>query len=652
MAVKEKNCKWTFAVQADNSQEIGPNNAMAQNFRKSPYPSLIRESIQNSLDAILDDSKPVVVKYSFITMDGNEYPNLFELKEHIQGCKEYYSDNVNAEEVYGPMLKRFDDQRFQNQLCCVRVSDYNTKGMNYIPNNTKSPFYAFVRSAGVSAKENLTAGGSFGFGKAAYFLISPISTVLVSTCTSDNQKCFEGVASLCTHTHGGSKYSNVGFYDCNGGLPTCQENQIPEGFVRNEPGTDINILGFDISEKDEAIKEMVEAVLWNFWFAVKSGKLEVEIEDVKITADCLSELMDAYFGGDDVPKKNPKPFFDVMNNVADGSKYFEFEEDLLNLGHVTLRLKREKHAPDKIVYMRLPKMLVECKGHRSHYGYYAVFYCDDPNGNDYLRKMENPAHDEWKAANWKENRRTSPKGREIAKELSDFVDRCMQQLFSGNGQKVASIKGLDSFLYIPTSYEEDDDLESESLIGDPTGDVKDEGGSPTASIKSGSDNPTITEPDDSAPKGTALVVTPPQSAGGDNGKLHTGNGKNKPKTKGAPPNPGDGGNGVSPTDDGKKGTYAEQIDVGYRTFCQVENGVVYHYVCLHSDEAYSNARLSFKSVGEDSNDKLSVIDSDCGTANGQFVEKLSIPEGKMRIKVRFGDDMKHAVVLSAEVVHE
>lgn len=652
MSNKEKNCKWSFAAQAPNSQEIGPNNAMAQNFRKSPYPSLIRESIQNSLDAILDDTKPVVVKYSFVTMNGNDYPKLFELKEHIQGCKEYFSDNDNANEVYGPMLKRFEDRRFQNQLCCVRVSDYNTKGMSYIPDNTKSPFYAFVRSAGVSAKENQTAGGSFGFGKAAYFLISPISTVLVSTCTSDGQKCFEGVASLCTHTHEGMKYSNVGFYDGNEGLPTSLENLIPEDFIRDEPGTDINILGFDISEKEEAVKEMVEAVLWNFWFAVKTGKLEVEIENVKISANSLPELMETYFTGDDAPKKNPKPFFDVMSNEVDDSKYFVFEKHLPNLGHVVLRLKKEKHAPDKMVYMRLPKMLVECKSHRSHYGYYAVFYCDDPVGNDCLRKMENPAHDEWKAANWKDNRRTSSKAREIAKELNAFVDDCIQQLFSRNGQNMASIKGLDSFLYIPTSYDEDDDLESEALVGDPTGDVKDDGSSLTTDIKVGDDNPTVIPPDVSSSTGVILVVTPPQTAGGEGGPLHTGNGAGNPKTKGAPPNPGDQGNGKTPGEDGKKGTYAEQIDVGYRTFCQVENGKVYHYVCLHSTVAYSNARLSFKSVGEDSSDKLIVVDSDCGIANGGVVEKLDIPEGKKRIKVRFADDMKHAVVLSAEVVHE
>ena len=64
MAGREKNCKWYFSDQP-NGQEVGPNNAMEQSFRRNPYASLVRESIQNSLDAVLHRDEPVIVKYSF-----------------------------------------------------------------------------------------------------------------------------------------------------------------------------------------------------------------------------------------------------------------------------------------------------------------------------------------------------------------------------------------------------------------------------------------------------------------------------------------------------------------------------------------------------------------------------------------------------------
>lgn len=199
MAGREKNCKWYFADQP-NGQEVGPNNAMEQSFKSQPYASLVRESIQNSLDAVLDKTEPVLVKFSFMEMKGLDYPEFFELQNHIKGCLEYFSNNHNAKVTYEPMLELFEGNKYSEHLGYIRVGDYNTKGMKYEEGNTDTPFYAFVRSAGVTVKDNSSAGGSFGFGKAAYYLLSPINTIIVSTCTENYDKYFEGAASLCTHT--------------------------------------------------------------------------------------------------------------------------------------------------------------------------------------------------------------------------------------------------------------------------------------------------------------------------------------------------------------------------------------------------------------------------------------------------------------------
>jgi hypothetical protein len=50
----EKGCRWVFAPQ-EGGREGGPNDAMMQNFRSKPYNSLVRESVQNSLDAVCDN---------------------------------------------------------------------------------------------------------------------------------------------------------------------------------------------------------------------------------------------------------------------------------------------------------------------------------------------------------------------------------------------------------------------------------------------------------------------------------------------------------------------------------------------------------------------------------------------------------------------
>ena len=65
MSILECNCKWNFAKHPENGQTVGPNNAATEHFSDTPYPSLIRESIQNSLDVVDDKSQPVRMKFKF-----------------------------------------------------------------------------------------------------------------------------------------------------------------------------------------------------------------------------------------------------------------------------------------------------------------------------------------------------------------------------------------------------------------------------------------------------------------------------------------------------------------------------------------------------------------------------------------------------------
>ena len=168
---EERGCKWHFA-EFQGGREIGPNDSSIQNFRESPFNSLIRESIQNSVDVALDLSRPVEVRISFKTLYKDGFPQFFQLQKHIRGCLEYYSGNPNAEKIYGPMLQYIEDSIGNGSIDYICISDSNTKGMHYVKGDTNCPFYAFVRSIGVSAKNSFSAGGSYGFGKAAYYNIS------------------------------------------------------------------------------------------------------------------------------------------------------------------------------------------------------------------------------------------------------------------------------------------------------------------------------------------------------------------------------------------------------------------------------------------------------------------------------------------------
>lgn len=657
MAGREKNCRWYFADQP-NGQEVGPNNAMEQSFKNRPYASLVRESIQNSLDAVLDESEPVLVKFSFMEMRGVDYPEFFELQNHIKGCLDYYSKNQNAKDAYKPMLKLFEGNKYHDHLGFIRVSDYNTKGMTYEEGNTDTPFYAFVRSAGVTVKDSASAGGSFGFGKAAYYLLSPINTIIVSTCTEDYQKYFEGAASLCTHTYKGAKKMAFGYYDDNNGKPITEESDIPAKFRRSEPGTDINILGFDIEDSEEASTEMIEAVLRNFWMAIYNGKLVVNINDeVEIDQDNIEELMEQYFEDtDDNTRKtgyyNPRPYFDAVRLAETSGKYLFFEENLPLLGHVCLYVYKKKGATDKIAYIRALQMLVYSRRNRTNYGMYGVFYCDSEKGNDLLRNMENPAHDEWKSSNWRVNGRTCGTGRIALQEMEDFINECLANAFSLKDKKTIDIKGLEDFLYIPTAYEEDEDLESESQNSDSTGDIQDEGNSMTTDITDEEDNPTITN-NPTSPSTGHVMINKPATATNNTGELRSGHGdaKRKPKTKGIQ-KPGDTKDRRAEDEDGERGLFASPITIPYRTFSQHEERGIYHYVMLHSGEEVGNVRLHFYAAGEEHDEELQIAESNIGNISGNIIRDIHLNAGRLRLRVKFTDNMKHAIKLTAEELYE
>lgn len=658
MAGREKNCKWYFADQP-NGQEVGPNNAMEQSFKSQPYASLVRESIQNSLDAVLDETEPVLVKFSFMEMKGFDYPEFFELQYHIKGCLDYFPNNHNAKVTYEPMLELFEGNKYSEHLGYIRVSDYNTKGMKYEEGNTDTPFYAFVRSAGVTVKDNSSAGGSFGFGKAAYYLLSPINTIIVSTCTENYDKYFEGAASLCTHTYKGDKKMAFGYYDDKNGKPITDESDIPAKFRRSEPGTDINILGFDIEYTDEAVKEMTEAVLRNFWMAIYNGKLVVNINDnISIDKSNIEEFMEEYFEDtDDNTRKsnyyNPRPYFDAFRFAGSSTKYLFFEDDLPLLGHVCFYAYKKKGAVDKIAFMRALQMLVYCKKNRTNYGVYGVFYCDSDKGNDLLRNMENPAHDEWKPNNWRVNGRAFPMGRIALQEMENFITECLSNAFALKEKQAINIKGLEDFLYIPTAYDEDEDLESESQTGNTTGTIQDDGTSFTTDIPQDDDNPTITESPNPPSTGHVMVNKTTTATNTTGGNLRSGHGdKKRNQKKPGIQKPGDAKDRRKEDKDGEKGLFASEIDIPYRTFSQHEDGMIYHYVMLHSDEEIENVRLHFFAVGEESDEELQIAESNIGNVSGNIIRDVHMNEGRLRLRVRFTDNMKHAIKLSAEELYE
>ncbi len=670
MTQPEFNCEWFFPDFPQNGSLVGPNEPMSENFKKTPYASLVREAIQNSLDERLDKSEPLEIHFTIKNIKLKNYQGFAEIKKHLEGCIELYEEKS---EVYRPMVDYINSKSGTgDSFPYIQVSDYNANGMPYNtnnPNDPKSPFVAFVRAAGISTKSSQNAGGSFGFGKAAYFYLSPIRTILVSTYTKDHEFFFEGVSSLCTHTYNGGNKMHIGYYDSNGGQPITDVNAIPCRFRRKEEedgtlrsGTDIFIMGLKNEEgmffeetQSKIYAEMTLAVLRNFWMAIYDRMLVVKVGDTVIKKDNLIEIMEQTFQEEDDSSRsindyNPLPYLRMVIAADEGTDpkckkiAMDFDEDAES--KVILYLQKKKTANDRVLYMRSPRMLVKQEKRRNKRGFYGTFVCTGGALDARLRQVENPAHTEWDKANFDGNKTTANK---IGKDLDDifeFVRNEIDKLFESSDSSEDTIKDLEQYLYIPTDADEDeDDFANQSLTSEPIGKIQNDGYSLTTDSE-GDPSPKVSEADQPQ-SGVVLLPTVTSSQPSSGGEVLGGNGDGHRTNKG-------GSRGTAhvkraeTADDGEdaKPTLT-RIPVRYRSFAQNENGKITHNLIIHSDYNIENGRIDLRMGTEDNDEPLTVKWADCGTVQENSVSNLSIKKGTNRIKVCFNDNMKHAVLLDA-----
>lgn len=654
MNILECNCRWHFAKQPHNGQDIGPNNAAVEHFAATPYPSLIRESIQNSLDVVADRSKPLVMKFEFGKLRSKTYEGFYELRKHIDGVIKLYAEKAKNE--YGPMLEQFDRSytNGQSMIYYIKVSDFNTKGMDYKPDN--SPFHAFIRALGLTVKDDDYSGGSFGFGKSAYFLMSPIHAVLVSTMTEEGKTFFEGAANLCTHlfpdpeTGELVKYQHYGYYDNQDGMgPAMKSTDIPKKFKREEVGTDIYIMGIDGDESKqiEAIDEMVKSTLRHFWMAILHKKLIVEIGEVLINFDTLDSLMNQHFpeiidrikNGDNY---NPRPYYEAVKNAGLSKDYIQIDKHLPLLGDVTLYVWKDQDARDSIIHLRKQRMFIyRSRFYSSSYGYYAVFICTDKHGNKLLQSIEDPSHRNW------EPRRNRNFGRQITEEINNFISECLQEIFVNNSGGPLGVTGLEDYLFVPEELiaTEHDDIEENPFFGEPSNNVQEEGASPVTVIET--PNPRITNERKEA-LGKVVTVTPPrggeQQSEGLLGGHKRGVGKKKRRGTGSSPDR----SGFAPNETETLGEFLENIPVRYRVMAEEKNGKMVHSIIIKSDFDVERGQIEIIVGGEENDEAIDIVFSSQGIAHGNIVTNLKLYKGTSNIvDLEFADNMKHAIKLTA-----
>ena len=428
--------KWNFNKLRVGDEKQGIRDGDMSDFSKTHYKSVVRESIQNSLDAKPKESdKPVIVHFNFKTYPKYFLPTFSSIEKRIEECFEY-ANNDDDLEFLSTMIESFQNN---TEYECMVISDYNTLGMEIY-----TSYDSFANSRNISSKYSKGSAGSKGMGKAVYFASSYLQSILVSTKSINNDVIFQGITKIATHKLDGVEYSHKGFYG--DGMVAIQDaNKIPSEFQRSEAGTSIFIIG--LKPDKNRIEEMTKELLANFWLAIYEGDLIFKINDKQFDCESIyEEIILRYSDLDESGQfnklPNPRPYIETFIGIQNGKRQV-YQDNIGVIGNVRLILAKNHNYPGRIAFYRKSKMLIYKDSSYIYKGYCGIFICDDEDGNEILKKLENAKHNEWNSGNWDDS-----KGRDAIKAYKEFVQNCIYDFTEVEQVLDISIPELDRLLGI------------------------------------------------------------------------------------------------------------------------------------------------------------------------------------------------------------
>ncbi len=684
---------WNFKHVAEDRPGESGEKSCFDYFKSSPHRHLIRELIQNSMDVpaeVISVGEPVFVSLEPFEISAESFTSLVaDLIPRMEACSRACIENSHGRDPYKSKVDYL--RNIGLLLPCLRVSDYNTTGMDY-KQGEPSKFKAGVRLMGASNKSTGRAGGSYGLGKTVGFVASNINAVYYSTMTEQGEKYGEGIIRLCQHKINNEEYDGDAFFDGHEGFRPDYDSEIPEIFRRKKPGTDVNILGYTPSENE--IVEMKQEVLRSFWRAIMDKELIVSVYGEVFDALSLPGLMEKYFespscdydikGSNSLIRRyNPKPYYKHCVEDVEDNRHFIFEassERYPTLGSAKLYVYKDAaiidHTDDRVVCMRDKKMAIEVRKPNTRKGYYGVFICDGI-GSETLRFMENVTHDKWDVAKTKElGEEIYQKAEFIDCEIDSFIADSIRQLFpesdnqeyaipamsqyligtgvsmgSNNGMSGTGEQGQDEVQHaittIATGFKQN--RVSAQKIGRVV--VRRKGGSkkkkkivkPTQETYTPIDQPTNPQSHSQESPSQNSQTTPT------NQSTNTSSSVNDPK------NPTDGQLGRLSAQGShhkkKSGRHAEDIPAVFRVVPIMDDYGLIHRIIINSDANYTSCSLVVMVSGEEKDSSIEFYTIDpalqvTGT-NKNIISGFNLVKGKNIIDIKFIDEDYHSLTIKA-----
>ena len=442
----------------------GIGEASIETFRGSPYRSLAREICQNSMDARLDVNKPVIVEFSSFSISNKEISDYNSLHNAINSCLSFWTELNNKKTV--DFFKKAKAIIEKSCIDVLRISDFNTKGLQGSDKEFNTPWHNLVKSAGVSGKEG-AAGGSFGIGKAAPFACSDLRTLFYATKDIDGLSAFQGIAKLVSFREKGifkdkdSITSGTGYYSSDKkNNPVRECRSIDPDYIRKEYGTDIFIIGFHKS--NDWKMEIISSILDEFLFAIYNNELIVKIDETEINADNLGDIIE-------INKETAKSAYGYYQVLTDKESVIQ-EHEFPGLGTVELRILIKQGLHRKVLMCRKNGMKIFDKDRISSTIQFAgICMLKDESINEYFRDMENPQHNAWEPE--RHTTDSKSKAKKNVSELYKFVKNAVIELGKNTTVDEIDAEGMGEFFSDTEALDTNNESKNEA-ISSVTGDIE------------------------------------------------------------------------------------------------------------------------------------------------------------------------------------
>ena len=451
-------------VSNQNSTINGINDAGIETFTANVKRSLVRENLQNALDAAIPGSdKPVTVEFSLFNIPAADVPDIDTLREVVDKCITSNQDEPEA-------VKFFTHAKgvlAADMIPVLRISDFNTVGLGGSDTCEKGTNWSRLVKESGSSNKDTNSGGSFGIGKRAAFACSDLRTVFYSSLDDKGLKSNFGVARLVSFQDQELGWTTgIGYYSEDTKFVAIPElAKFDLAYERISSGTDIYIIG--MHDANDFRDDFLRAVLMDFIVSLVRGKLVVKIQGETIDKDTLPQYMSKLnpYEGDDV--KALLDYYHLMTSAdptilrikLDAKEYgkkYGFSD-----GDCTLILKQAEGLNRRVLITRSAGMRIfEQDRISGSIEFTGILLIDGPVMNKTFKAMEVPSHDKWEPGRCRQNVKFYT---DAYDDLRRYIRDQVNKHFGKTSAKAIDAYGANDFLPDRLDDESEQKLEKTEL---------------------------------------------------------------------------------------------------------------------------------------------------------------------------------------------